>query len=944
MELSDKEPESLDAWRRMDLDLEPLRQQIQEQRQQTGARLHKKASGLDLASWLRRELDGVLLQLRDLMAAQGCPCPPVVVYATGGYGMGWVCPRSDVDLLVVYLPEMVDLSELARWSGALQTAVRDLGLRVGLAHRTPQECLHLAHEDLTIATSMLQARLLWGDEHLARQGWDFASLDQQVAQALRAKDGGQGFARAVLQGRQASHKRSGQTVYLLEPDIKSGRGGMRDLHALLWSARVLHGARGMREAALSAGADPDEVITFCQAADTLYLVRTALHHIGARFGNNRLTFDHQEKIAALLGYQEPTAQGGELLPVERFMQSFYRAADSLATLSMRWQRLWLLPEADSRPVLVIPGICVRQGHIDLVRQADTPEAHELVPRAEEGALDPERAEEIAPPGLDALSSEAEALLRRNPIGVYEVALDLGLPLHPVVESHLARVTRAHHIPGTRPEAMASLRRLLCSQDTPNALIDSMARCGLLLWLLHEFEPTHALAQHDVYHVYTVDAHLRIALAHGRAALSGQLEGYGPVWDALRELASQIPSHRREVLLLACLLHDVGKGQGGDHSVIGAQLAGQIGPRLQLTQVQTRHLQLLIREHLLLPRISQRRDINDDDAIRKVALSVRSLAALEDLTLLSALDMMAVAPGNLTEWKAQLLVSLYHRVRRVLEEGLDMLWRRDEELQRRKEQIILTLEDEQMEAPARQEMRAFVQDFFSNLPESYLLRTSPRSLARHVQLFASREQVALELAAGSLAESTEVVAVTRDRPATLATISGVLAAHDLSILHAQIWLLDTEQVLATFLVQTSSGKALHNQRRAEKLQETIRAALEGQVRPEELLARRRSSGLERPAPEVSTVVKTDQESNRHHTVLEVQTRDRLGLLWRITSILDEAHCRVHFAKISTEGVRAIDTFYIDRAREPHGPLKDGEAEALKRRLERALEEEEDHAAR
>jgi [protein-PII] uridylyltransferase len=831
-----------------------------------------------------------------------------------------------LDLLMVYEPsDEAAREELARFSGAFQTALRDLGLKVGLALRTPEECVRLAQADVSVASSMLYARLLWGEDEAARLG--LGELGARVADALRGKDKGIGFASGVLQEVRERHERFGQTVYLLEPDVKHARGGLRDLHAFLWVARVLYGVSELHKLDLDkiarqAGATAQEAAELQGAADFVYLVRAALHH-GERFGNDRLTFPHQQRIAKRLGFaDDATAQRTEhrgLYAVERFMQRFYREADALATLAMRWQEMLLLPEDDARPALLMSGVCVRQGRVDLVRRADFLGESRVgeAPGLQGGA---------AFLGLQELSAEAEGFLRRNPLGVAEVALEHGLPLHPAVEGHLARAARLEL--GSPSVAAFSLRRLLSSTDTSEGLLASLARCGLFERLLPEFEPITALAQHDVYHVYTVDAHLRRAWGLGRAGLAGQWKGEGPLWERLRGLAAAIPVHRRQVLLLGCLLHDVGKGRGGDHSVLGAGLSDEIGVRLGLTDVQRERLRFLVLEHLLLPKVSQRRNLDDEEVIRNVAGRVRTLGALEDLTFLSAVDMMAVGPDNFTDWKGQLLFGLYDRVRRVLEQGIDALWRRDEELAERRVQVASVLGEE---ASAQE-----VERFFGALPARYLLKAQPKELAAHLRLWARPEAVATSLMPGSAQGCTQVALCAPEWPGTLAVVAGVLAGHGLNILQAQAYPVLGGRGLVLVEIQTASGRALTDERRQARVLEELSGALWAQVEPRTLAPKVKDRGLDRPTPQVPTVVKVDQVSSRASTTLEVQTRDRLGLLWNIARVLYEAGCRVHVAKITTEGARAIDAFSIDRADPPHGPLTEEEAEALRRSLAQALE--------
>lgn len=868
------------------------------------------------ASWR----DVLLGDVHGLLGESGVclPASKVEVYATGGYGMGLVCPWSDVDLLVVYDPVCgeEELSQISGWSRALRGAFRKFGLKTGIAHRTPGECLSMASEDLSIATSMLYARKLWGDRASSSPVGVLGSL---VASELRGEDQGRGFARRVWRGCLERHDRFGRTVRLLEPDVKFGRGGVRDLQALLWSARVLHGSTDLRGAAWSAGASEDETLALEEAAGTLLRFRMALHLVSSRFGFDRLMLPKQKELVALFGFEGTTvgSPGRGLLATERLMQEFYRAADLLATCALRWQELWLLPEPDLHPVRVDRGLCVRQGRVDLLRQVDQPEEGELL--ASRGELQGVEAptDTEVPQGLDELAREARVLLRRNPMVVHEMALELGLPLHPVVDAHLARLS---HGARSGEEVMLSFRRVLCSLDTPEELQTSLVRSGLFGLLLPEFGPITALAQHDVYHVYTVDAHLFKSLSLGRRVLR---EGFGQkggkVWHVLDGLARSVPSHRWDVFLLSCLLHDVGKGRGGDHSILGEELAGQIGPRLRLTSPQTRRLGFLIREHLLLPQVSQRRDLNDDNVVREVALKVRTLPVLEDLVLLSAVDMMAVGPENLTEWKAQLLVSLYLRIKHVLEEGLDVLWRVGEQIAVKKGRIASHLGLLRGDGAESVRSREKMEVFFGSLSERYLLRTPEHILTRHLSLVISPEETAMEVRLGELRGSLEVSICTGDGGKTLSDVAGALAAEGMNILHAETHAMSDGRVFLLFLVQGNRAQRSYLKEKQERVRRRIVSVFNGEVDLETLIQERRKRGIVREMPFIKTRIRFDEKLDQPYTVIEVRTQDRLGLLWEILRCLYDAGSRVRFAKIATEGARVIDSFYVDRAEAPHGRL-------------------------
>ena len=924
--------------KRLVIDVEPLREDYERTLRRLGGMLSPEGSegqrgGLEIAAHLSGWLDAHLEEVRALLEPFADTCP-VTVYATGSYGRRRVCPGSDIDLLVVYDDAEVSTCDLGLWVGGFQTTLRDIGWKVGMATRTPEQCLKLAREDLSIAASMLDARLLWsgGDTELP---WASGRLAQVVADQLRERDGGRGFVRQVREGCRIRHQRSGRTVYLLEPNLKTGRGGLRDLQALQWSAFVLFDASSIAELARMPGFELVDFTALRDAADFLFRVRVALHLEMGRFANDRLTFRNQEVLARRLGYEDSRDHAArDLLAVERFMQDLYRAAHTLASMSLRWQDIWLLPEVDSRPVAVADGVCVRQRRIDLVRLKDQLDRNEVLPSpVEEPRL---REEEESPSGgtwpalrpgglASVLHPTSVGLLRNNPLRIYEAALDTGLPLHPVAETHLAREAQRVNVQNAQGPRMAlSLRRLLCSLDCPEELIQSMADLRLLAAVLPEFQAVTALAQHDVYHVYTVDAHLLRAMHEVKKVLTGEASGLPEHAGPFVEVAATIPSHRHEVLVLACLLHDIGKGRGKGHSAIGARLVRDIGARLMLTSHQIEHLVLLVREHLLLPLVSQRRDLDDEETIRHVALTVRNKPILDDLVVLSAVDMMAVGPNNLTAWKAHLLMDLYKRVCHVLENGLDAVWRTNRALDKARGDVEGLLEERGGEA---------LDAFFSSMPKRYLLSTPPRVLKRHLEAYTEAQGGVSIHFAGASGDYTELTVCTSRRSGTLATVAGVVSAHRCNILSAQINTSREGVTLDVFALQSAAGGAIPPSAMS-RVEVDLERALRGDLDVSTLLDQRRSGLRGREVPPVATVVTVDQGSSSRYTILEVKTRDRVGLLWVIARCLLDAQCEIHVSKIATEGIQVIDVFYVTHRGDAR-KLTDAEASKARELLLGAL---------
>ncbi len=873
----------------------------------------ERGQGFEACRRLAEATDTEVAEVVATILDDLCTPLPGALYATGSYGKRWLAPRSDLDLLLLY-DEGVPRDVLGAWVKALKSRLRERGHKVAIASRTYDECERLANEDLSIGASMLDARLILPG---AQGGVPLAALTRSWLRRNAAV-----FADAVRTGCRLRHENSGRTVYLLEPNIKTGRGGLRDLQALFWASSVLHDADSFEALARPTGASPDLIAEFRDAADVLLRVRFALHMASKRYANDRLTFEMQERLAAHFGYgTTPEADGRLLHPVESFLRAFYTAADTIATWCMSWQDIWLLPKERYEPVAVGDGLCIRQGLVDFNRQNEAPAQDKIIlsARAPSGEVEALSADVRISP-LSALAAES---LRDNPFEIFEMALEIGHKVHPVAYGHIAFTAQEPIRADARVSWARSMRRILTSSHSNHDIVSALSRLGLLQKVLPEFEVVTGLAIHDVYHVYTVDAHLFRCLDEGRRMLTGSVEREP---DRVDSLAATIPSHRWDVLLLACLLHDVGKGRGEDHSVVGARMALAIGPRLGLTQLQTDHLAFLIRQHLLLPQVSQRKDLSDERTIREVALKVRTQRRLDDLTALAAADMRSVAPGNYSAWKAHLLEELHSRVSYVLSHGLEALG--EQAVEERELRDWLRRELTQVGGADEAEL------FATQMPLHYLKLTSPKAQAADfVSFLEAADGVWIHFMEAQELNVTRVAIGASGASTVLPAIASALAMESLDILAASTET-TAERSLNLFTIQTRQGRPLKDEKLKERVCQRVVAALAGHDVDELLRTGVQSRLPKRNSPAIEVKTTIDQESSSSHTIVVVRAKDQAGLLWRIVSAFQEAECVISQSKIVTEGARAIDSFYVQDAR-TGAKLSDSRAETLKVLLNREL---------
>lgn len=797
----------------------------------------------------------------------------VALLAVGGYGRGELCPYSDLDVWLLVPPGKSADPRAQAVAEAMLYPLWDLRLEVGHAVRTVNEALDLAREDLTACTALLDARFLDGDQAV----WE--RFVREVPRLFERDVNG--VVKRLAKEKSDRHARFGDTVYLLEPNIKNGQGGYRDLMVGLWAAKARFRVRDFGDLVTLGQASQRQTQALIEARRFFLAVRTAAH-FAARRKQDRLTFEIQEAIAPRL-FPNPRPshhQGVESAvepSVEALMQQYFLHAKAVSRETDRLLDRCVV-EAQRKPSLrpVDTSFTLFNGMLSL--------------------HDPD-------------------VFRRRPsemLRIFSVALDTGAEIYGHTKDLIMeRVSQG----ALTSDALAGreFMRLLCDdRDARNpSLLEQAHDLGLLNAVMPEFAPCTGRVQHDLYHVFTVDQHQLYAVGRLKALARGELAAELPTaTQALKDV------RRKEALYLGTLLHDVGKPLGKGHSETGARLAVAIATRLGLSPEDVSQTEFLVRKHLLLSHLSQRRDLNDVAMIANLAQELNDEETLRELYLLTVADMSMVAPGNMTEWKEQLLRELYARTLAHYRRGPDLqasdpIEARALVERRRKRVAELLGEPEEKLAP-----------WFASLPDRYVTLTAPRQMAREVQLSRRRKgPVAVEVTHRPRKAVSEVTVCADDAPGLLSKIAGVLVAHRIDVLQAHINTRVTAsnggrivEALDTFTTTDRYGRPITDAARWRRVEEDLARVLGGSVDVEQVIAERRekSSLPERVVPQVRTEIEVDNDVSGDFSVIDVFTQDRLGVLYTITRTLAELRLDIHLSKVATEAHRVADVFYVREA--------------------------------
>ena len=806
----------------------------------------------------------------------------IAVLAVGGYGRAEMAPFSDVDLL------FLTPWKTTPWAESLVESMLyilwDLRLKVGHATRTVKDCLRLGREDITIRTALLEHRFIAGHMPLAQ---DLA--DRLWAELFR--NSGPEFIEAKLAERAERHRRQGGQRYVLEPNVKEGKGGLRDLQTLYWIGKYLHRVGAARELVQVGLFSAEEYDSFRTAEDFLWAVRCHLHYIAGR-AMDQLTFDMQVGVAERMGYADRAGRRA----VEVFMQDYFRHATRVGELT----RIFLteLEARHAKPEAGLLGLFkrrkpVRDGYVVVQGRIDVTDAQSFL-------------------------SDKLNLLR-----VFQEALRTGYLLHPnVMRLIAANLDRIDDEMRDDPEAVQIFVDLLLRHGNPERALRRMNELGVLGTFIPEFEAIVAMMQFNVYHHYTVDEHIIQTISVLAQIERGELVEELPVASGILQAGVN-----RKVLYVALLLHDIGKGRPEDHSILGAQMARRIAPRLGLTAEESETVEWLVRYHLLMSDMAQKRDIGDPRTVRDFAKAVKTRKRLDLLTVLTVCDIRGVGPGTWNNWKAMLLRRLYADTSDALESGLENINREKRE-DEAKDALRVALAD----WPAA-DLRAELARHYA--PYWQGLSTEAQAVFARLLKGIGDDEIRIDLHPEPDRDATRACFALADHPGIFSRLAGALALVGANVVDARTYTSKDGYATAVFWVQDMDGRP-YDESRLPRLRQMIDKTLRGEVVAREALKDRDKVKKREREFRFPTHVTFDNEGSDIYTIIEVDTRDRPGLLYDLTRTLANNNIYIASAVIATFGAQVVDTFYVKDmfGLKLHAKSKQ---EALEKRLRQAIAE-------
>ena len=797
--------------------------------------------------------------------------------AVGGYGRGELHPCSDVDLMVL-TPDSLTDGERGQ-IGQLVAFLWDIGLAVGNSVRNLNECSTEAMADVGVMTTLLEAR--WLEGSVAQLPAMRAALAPDRIWPLRD------YFAAKVREQQERHLRANDTAYNLEPNVKSGPGGLRDIQTIAWIARRQFGCESLDQLATHGFLAPAELRRLKQAQAFLWKVRFALHVLTGRH-EDRLLFDHQIKLAHSFGYEDSSYT----LAVEQLMQRYYRTVMDVQLLNELLLQLFreAIFSDDTPPKALTPQFQVRDG---------------------------------------SLEAASDDLFTRQPAALLE--LFVLLQQHPQLRGVRAGTMRAVGrslwlIDEEFRQNPRNHRLFLEILRAPRGVTHELRRMnnyGVLGRYIPAFGRVVGRMQYDLFHAYTVDAHTLFVVSNARRLAIPEFNRELPLVSPIMQSLA-----RQEIVYLAALFHDLAKGRGGDHSELGAVDAEAFCLEQGLSRYDARLVAWLVRNHLLLSMTAQKRDIGDPQIISDFARAVGDEAHLDYLYVLTCADVRGTNPKLWNSWKASLFHDLYQKTRRALRRGLETPIDKDELLREHQAGARALLQ-------ATTLPEATVDAVWARLPEAYFLRYTPEEIAHHTQLLARPDaagetaRVAVESQPGS--GTTAILMYAPHRRHSFARTTAALDQLGLNIVDARITPVGDGHSLDTYHVLEEDGAMIADPERLAEIEYALWSTLR---RPgDALLAVSRRAPRQLSVFRTPTQIAISVDERNARSVLELVAGDRPGLLCDVGKVLWEEHVDLAAAKIGTMGERAEDVFYItDAARRP---LDEAAAERLRRRLGETL---------
>ena len=823
------------------------------------------AGGLEIASAWSTVMDHLI---RHLYSAISAECGGrfadanrgLALVAQGGYGRGELNPHSDIDLLFLY-PR-----KLSPWVQAvtekLQHTLWDAGMEPAHATRSIADCIRLAESDMRVRTALLDARFLCGDFAL------FQEFEKKVEPRL-LKTSISRFIREKLEENRARHEQYGGSVYLLEPEVKEGEGGLRDIQTARWIARAKLKAKDLDALAFGGIVGTTDIAQLKESQDFLLRVRNELHFATGKH-QDQLTFEQQEKVSSALGFEGEEG----LRAVEVFMRTYYLHAAQISRLSSLV--IHRVTECDKPRFgasyvfgrTLREGIRLSKGHLSVTK----PEVLKSAPENLVRIFDDAQKYDCQ------LTHETRELLRQNLDQIddeYRRSADANTPFFSILKW----------------------------KESVYETLAEMHRSGVLGALIPEFGRLLCMVLHDAYHIYTVDQHSLHLIKEIERLRAGEYAESLPLLTQLGREAEKI-----ELLYLGMMFHDIGKGFGGGHSEIGARMVRPIARRMRLNADDGALVEFLVRHHLLMTNTAFRRDLEDSKTIFDFAKTMGSVNNLKMLYLLTFADVKAVGPEVWNPWKASLLGELYVKVLNLLEEA------EKGEVQRQDVRSVLR----RVQTRVRRQLTKDyadekIENFLEVMPERYFLSTPEDDIPAHFELMENFAGKKAEISVEHFPERdcTSVVICCQDRPGLFASITGAFTALQLDILNARIFTASDGRILDVFRISHHGrSEIVMAEQKWIKFRLALEGILDGKIDVAGLVASSKPSlFVKKRAPKVSTVVNIDNDASDDFTIVEIFAEDRIGVLFAITYSLHRLGLSIHVAKISTNVDQVADVFYV-----------------------------------
>lgn len=789
----------------------------------------------------------------------------MAVVAVGGYGRGTLAPGSDIDLLFVRPYKQTPWGEQV--IEYILYILWDLGLKVGHATRNVDECVRLSRTDMTIRTSILEARFICGDTGLNDE------LTERFDEKVMRQTGPE-FVQAKLAERDERHEKEGESRYLVEPNVKNGKGGLRDLHTLFWIGKYFYRVRTAAELVDKGVYTRKEYLQFRKAEDFLWAVRCHMHFLTGK-AEERLHFDIQREIAERLGYQSHPG----LSAVERFMKHYFLTAKSVGDLTRIFCAA--LEEEQAKQV---PGFNRLFNSFSRRRRKLAGTTDFLVDNHRITIAD-------------------EEVFRRDPVNLlrlFWLADKHGLEYHP---DAMQLVTRSLKLIDRNlrrdKEANRLFMDVLTSGRNPELNLRRMNEAGVLGKLIPDFNKIVAMMQFSMYHHYTVDEHLLRCIGVFAEIERGDARKTHPLAHSLMPDLK----HRRELLYVALLFHDIAKGRPEDHSIAGARIARRLCPHMGFGKEDTETIAWLIENHLLMSITAQTRDLNDRKTIADFADVVQSVERLKLLLVLTICDIRGVGPGVWNGWKGQLLRTLFFETELLLTGGFSEL-SRAQRADAARERLAGALAD----WPAAERKR-YLNLHYAN----YLMTVDLDDQLRHANFIREADADGRSLATMArpltFEAVTEITVLAPDHPRLLSVIAGACAAAGGNIVDAQIFTTSDGRALDTILISREFDLDDDERRRAARVGKIIESVLSGGSYLPQMIRDRSKPKRSTKAFRVEPRVEIRNTLSNRFSVVEVTCLDRPGLLSEITGRISDLSLDIASAHITTFGEKVIDTFYV-----------------------------------